>query len=1192
MNRFTSATRGLLILVFTLLVACNLVFAQSEQGSLSGTVTDPTGAAIIDAKVTVINQATNQTRLVATNPSGQYTVAALPPGQYTIRVEAQGFAKYEAKIAITVGSRAELDPKLAVAAGGQSIEVTAEASAVQVDTSDQTLGATISPAQVMELPSLTRNAYDFVTTAGGVSEGETAGGETKRGVGVSINGARQSSTGILLDGAENVDLFTASTGQQVPLDSIQEYRVLTSNFTAEYGRAAGGVVNVATKSGSNSLHGSAYEYNRISALASNTWDYNAKNYAQQAQGLGALPKAGFTRNQFGFSLGGPVKKDKLFYFTNTEWTRVRSAQNYTAYIFDPAFIATTNADTKSFWSAYGKQASGVTNIGVPITAGQIAAGVSGFCRVPGSAPTNCGGITDTTSKKYIAPGSPAFLTMAASNPNLAVLQLVNMSVPADSGAGAPQNAYNTVNRVDYTLSDKTQIWGRYALYSEFDFDGYGAYSPYAGYNTPNTYYNQNVAISMNHVFSPSLVNTAKISFNRLNNKQPLGEQPASPSLYLASSVPTINQQGTVYMPGYLPYSQSNAIPFGGPQNVLQFGDQLSWTKNNHTFTFGGEYIYTRDNRVFGAYEEGIADLAKNYGGALDALLNGTIYSYNVALNPQGMVPCSTSRIDGSTINEASCTLQLPAVLPKFDRMNRFHDMAFFGQDSWKLSNRLTINGGLRWEYFGVQHNNVDSLDSNFYYAGALNPASVAAGGVSVAPKSTVGGLWNPSKKNFAPRFGFAWDITGDGKTSLRGGYGISYERNFGNVTFNVIQNPPNYAVLSLTSNSGYALPTNNLGPFAATTGTKVLPPVTLRGVDPNIKTAYTNMFSLSLERELMKSTLVALEYSHSRGIHQYSITNVNRYFGAYGYNQIPYGSIDSATDTPGDLEAQRTNTQYGNINFRGSNGDYWYDGLNFRAQSNNFKNKGLQFTMNYTWSHTLDDLSSTFTETASGASQGSLGFLDWMNPKFDRADSDYDARHRVTFSAVYEPTFKFKNKLAKIAGEGWSLAPLWTWHSGTPFTVYDCYNAWGICSRPLVIDNGGTTHPVAYTDPIGSPNAFSYFQYGTYVPYDATINGTAIGTSDIPSCSNGKCAFPSNMARRNTGRVPNVWNVNMGIYKNFSITERFKMQLRGEAYNLLNHSNYFLNYGETDMENGGAVSVNKGNGTDRRNLQLAIRFTF
>jgi hypothetical protein len=1158
-----------IVLVFAVLALSLSLIAQTETGQISGTVTDPSGAIVPNAKVTVTNVGTGQARTANSSSSGQYAFTNLQPGSYSVKVAATGFADFQQRVDVVVGSRSTVDPHLSVNTSGTVVEVM-ETAGAQVDTQTQTLGQTVTPQQMTELPSLTRNPYDFVVTAGNVSEGDNGG----RGVGVSINGQRSASTNILLDGAENVDLFTAQVGQQVPIDSVQEYKILTSDFTAEYGRASGGVVNVSTKSGTNAFHGSAYEYNRISALASNTYDYNAQSAANIASGGAALPKANFTRNQFGFAVGGPIVKNKLFFFTNTEWTRVRSSQNTKTYIFDPTFIARTGAATQSFYSAYGKSATGVSQIGAPITAGQIMA-------------DQIGGLSATK----IAAGSPNFAALAAGSPNQPVFDLVNYNVPNDSGAGAPQNTYNSVSRVDFNFTDRTTLWGRYAIYNEIDFAGFVGNSPYAGFNTGQTQRNQNIVANLTHIFSTSIVNQVKLSYNRLNLLQPLGTQPAVPSAYIAGSVPNLTGVSTgtasIAMPGYLPFSQGNAIPFGGPQNLYQVSDQFSWTKGNHSLVFGGEYLHTRDNRVFGAFEEGIADVGRTASLAFDNLLNGTIFGYQIAINPQAF-PCTTDPATGALNATPGCTLNLPSSLPAFNRHNHYNDGAAYGQDSWRATKRLTLNFGLRWEYFGVQHNTNPSLDSNFYYPGVLSPAAVRNGFVSTAPQSPVGGLWNPSKKNFGPRIGLAYDLTGDGKTSLRGGYGISYERNFGNVTFNVIQNPPNYGVVQLTnSTTGFPFPTANLGPFAGT-GTKPLPPVTLRGVDPNIKTAYADQYSVAIERQVINNTVVAVEYSGSRGIHQYSITNVNRFGGAYSYNGDPVvpGNCDQAG---GALECGRTNFQYGNINFRGSNGDSWYNGMNVRAQSNNFQNKGLQFTFNYTWSHSIDDLSSTFSETNSGGVQGSLGFLDWRNPKFDKADSDYDARHRVSFSAVYQPTFlNFKSKLLTNTIGGWSFAPIWTWHTGTPFTLYDCFNAFGICSRPLVVDTAGKTMPLLNT----GPNVFNYFQYGSYTPYAATINGVSTGYADDPSCTNGVCSFPSTMLRRNSARVPNVWNMNLGVYKNFKVGERLGLQLRGEAYNLFNHSNYYLNYGDTDMENGGLVTVNKGNGVERRNVQLALRLTF
>jgi Carboxypeptidase regulatory-like domain len=1195
-------------LVLAVLGLSVMMFGQAETGRISGTVSDPTGAIVTGAKVTARNTDTNQTREAETSSAGEFTITNLPTGKYTVMVSVPGFSEFRKPVEVTVGSTSVVDARLVIGASGTVLEVVGQAAGTEVETESQTLGATITPSQIMNLPSLTRNAYDFVATAGNVSSGDNGG----RGVGVSINGQRSSSTNILLDGAENVDLFTAGVGQQVPLDSVQEFKLSTSNFTADYGRASGGVVNVATKSGSNAFHGSAYEYNRVSALASQTYQTDAQNWANQQQGLPNLPKSSFVRNQFGYSVGGPVVKDKLFFFSNTEWTRIRSSANLSTYVFTQDFLALTGTNTTTFFNTYGKLASGVSNIGVPVTAGQLAAG----CTLVAGVPTGCTGVPHWNAGR----GSPNFVAIALENPSLPVLQLVNFTVPTDAGAGTPQNAYSSVNRVDFNLTQKTTIWGRYALQNEIDFPGSVANSPYAGYNTGENIRNQNVLINVTHIFTPTVVNQTKLSYNRLNLLQPLGTQPVSPSLYLSGSVPTPNNQ-SVLLPGYIPQSQGNAIPFGGPQNLYQFSDQLSITKGKHSFSFGGEYIQARDNRVFGAYEEGIADLAASSRSSLDAMLAGTIQSYQVGINPNGVFPCQTDIATGLPINPASCTINLPVSQPAFNRNNRFNDGAVYGTDTWKIKPRLTLNLGLRWEYFGVQHNTNPQLDSNFYYTGALNAASVRGGLVSKAPASPLGQLWKSSPRNFGPRIGFAYDVFGNGKTSIRGGFGISYERNFGNVTFNVIQNPPAYAVVAL-SGGPYPLPTDNLGPFAGE-GSTILPPVTLRGVDPNIKTAYASTYSLAVEHELARNTVFAIEYSGSRGIHQYSITNINRYVGGVTYN----GDTNIAWNNPVDPptpEASRTNNQYGNINFRASNGDSWYNGVNFRLQSSNFQSKGLQFTFNYTWAHSEDNLSSTFSETNSGGAQGSLGFLDWQHPNFDKGSSDYDVRNRVAFSAVYTPTYldHFKSKAVQAVAGGWSVAPIWTWRSGTPFTMYDCGFAIGICARQLNAGGSASYTSIAPVDPIGSPNTFSYFTPLPYTPYMATVDGLvagntvmcieygispcvtdgiaadgAVGPADVPSCTNGVCKFPSNMLGRNTYRAPNVYSLNLGVYKTFKLTERMNLQFRGEAYNLFNHSNYYVNYGGTDSEFGSPVTVEKGYNPstllfEQRNLQLALRLTF
>ena len=340
---FTS--RRLLAFLFVFTLCAFVALAQTETGQITGTVMDPTGAVVPNATVTVKDLSTNATRTNKT-PDGSYVFANMQSGRFEVTGTAQGFQTVKQVVEITVGAKVHLDLHLAV--GTQSTIVEVSEAAIQVNTETQTLGATVSTNEILNLPTITRNPYDLVKTVGNTTDSDPTG--VDRGVGVSINGLRASDVGILLDGVPNTNNFDTRIAIRTPLDSVGEVSVLTSNLTAEYGRAVAGMVNVNTKRGTNEYHGTVYEFNRVSSLTSNSFDNNAN-------GIG-IPV--FTRNQFGFSAGGAVIKDKLFVFGNPEWIRVRSAQTQTATIVTPQLIAASDPNTQNFFNTYGHLKSGLT----------------------------------------------------------------------------------------------------------------------------------------------------------------------------------------------------------------------------------------------------------------------------------------------------------------------------------------------------------------------------------------------------------------------------------------------------------------------------------------------------------------------------------------------------------------------------------------------------------------------------------------------------------------------------------------------------------------------------------------------------------------------------------------------------------------------------------------------------------------
>jgi len=1129
-----------------LLLLCSAIaFAQTESGQINGTVKDPSGAVVPNAKVTVTNTSTGIERAGNTSSAGLFVFAALKPATYKVVIEAAGFKKSERMVDVNVGMTVDASAQLVVGAQSTIVEVTAEGGGVEVNTVNQTVSTVVTSQQLLEVPTdPNRNPYALVGNSGNV----TADGQSNRGAGYAINGQRSASTSILLDGAENVDTFTATVGQNVPLDAVQEFSVLTNNFSAEYGRGGGGVVNLVTKSGTNEWHGSAYEFNRISALAANT-------YFDNANGLG---KSVFTRNNYGFSVGGPIIHKKLFFFENLEWIKVRSIGQDTGSVIDPADYHFLNIASQNFFSAYGTMAPGITQFGY--SAG-CAHGMAFSC------------------------------------------DQIAWAVPHDAGGGSPQNTWDNVAKVDWNITDKTIFSGRYAGFKANYFEGTVNDSPYAGYNTGENDFNQNYTFTLTHIFSPSVVNTTKWVYNRLNQLQGLSSAPIGPTLYIDQNVDPVAGQGLIF-PGYNEWTPGSAIPFGGPQNLYQVYDDLSWSRGRHQLKLGGQFIQIRDNRVFGAYEEATEYLGNNLTNGLNNLRDGYIYQFQSAIYPQGKYPCRKDPVTTALItNDPTnpCILSLPVAKPAFGRNYRYNDIAWYAQDSWKITPRLTLNFGVRWEYYGVQHNSDPSLDSNFVMGpGATIYDRIRNGNVELAANGGV--TWHPSYGNFGPRVGFAWDPFGDGKTSIRGGYSIGYERNFGNVTFNQIQNPPNYGVISLQSNLDvpYTMPvyTDNNGPLGGSSGSKSFLQVSQRAMDQNMKMAYAESWNLGIERQIFKDALVSATYAGSHGVHLYDISNLNP--GGAGMEFLGDGCVVGGPAChPTYSTADRMNLQYTNMNWRSDYGLSFYDALILSFRANNIHKTGVSLTANYTWSHSLDNLSSTFTDGM--ASSYGLGYVDFFNPRLNYGNSDFDVKHRFILSSSWDLPWGNHSDSALIRNVvgGWSIGGNFTMHSGYPFTLYDSSGADGTV-MPFWAYPAGQAH----SGTMGPDTGGGYFQY---LPLQMTGGfPTNIGESlAMPICAglyHTGCVYTiggANWPDRNQFRGPGFWGLDMQFRKSFKIGERFGLEARGEMYDILNHHNFYLlnSYMNVhSMISDPYVYAGKGgfgnSGDEHRYVTLGIRLTF
>ncbi|HEV2664288.1 MAG TPA: TonB-dependent receptor, partial [Blastocatellia bacterium] len=907
--------------------------------------------------------------------------------------------------------------------------------------------------------------------------------------------------------------------------------------------------NLITKSGSNSLHGSAYEFYRGAALSATPFDDNANG----------LLKSNFVRNQFGGSVGGPVIKEKTFFFVSSEGLRIRSSSTRPFFVPTQDFLNAASTNTRNFIQAFGglPQANDTNTF---ITARQLVEFIEG------RSPYEVNPLRNAITNDLIPADARLF-------------QRANLRAPIDAGAGAPQNAYLFTCRIDHHIDEKTALMGRYAFQNNDLFSGTNSLSPYQGFNTGQFNRNQNVNLTVTRAFSPRLFAESRVVYNRFLNRQPLGDAPATTPCWqysLFNSLPT----GAIVFPGYAPDAcGASALPSGGPQNVYQVygGMTLSWGR--HTIKAGGQYLHLRDNRTFGANQTAFFQTSTMQG-----ILNGGVDSISVAIDPNGKVPGNIydTRVDG------------PFRSPNFTRHFRYNELAFYGEDSFKIRPRVTLTAGLRWEYFGVPHSPESErfLDSNLYFADV--PGLSVFEQVSVASFLQTDRFYRPDYTNFAPRVGFAWDIFGNGRTVFRGGYGLFYDRNFGNAVFNVIQNPPNYAVLQLQSPPALPIMPNQFNTLGAA-GQSLTITSSARMLDNDLRTAYSAQFNATLERDLGMGFTGSVSYLGANGYRLYSLNNLNQIGSCLLLQRID--PTFQCSPGSGDNTSRLNQTGLTNINRRGNEGLSRYHGMTAELRAQRLGVSGLSFSGAYTWSHSIDNSSSFFADSALEGFGGFFGFRDPYNPAFDRANSTSDIRQRATLSGVWELSFgKGLNGVRGQLLQGWSMTGILQAQTGGAFTVYDgdissCNSSQANFCYPVIIG--------AIPDLTGAPDATLPNTFNLYTGLQNAFSTLNNFCSGDPTCTARVSNLqPQLLSPRNIFRTPGFWTFDFGLHKSVKLPrEGMNLQFRSEFFNFFNHSNVFINPG-TNLFTGAdsSVTANKGlfpgGGKERRNIQLALRLTF
>jgi hypothetical protein len=1094
--------------------------AQVSGATISGTITDASGAVIAGAEISVRNTGTGITRNTTSDSSGFYTVPNLNPGPYEVKVTARGFTTaVQSNLTLAVGAQQQLNIPMKVGETSQTVQVTE--APPQIELTSSTLSGQIQSQEVRELPLNGRDWTSLATLSPGVNALETqqpfeAGnlrGNRGFGAQLTISGGRPTQNNYRLDGLSINDYGNAGPGSVIGgnlgVDAIQEFSVITGNYSAEYGKTSGGIVNAISKSGTNAFHGDAYEFFRNARLDANDFFSNSKG----------LPKPTYRRNQFGASAGGPIRKDRTFIFGDYEG--IRQAQG---------------------------SPSGNSNVPSDNARNGIFAGQAGLGFAAGTPCTNSWNNSGTPDGHYLSPLASVCVNDAAAK-FLAIYPHAPGTGDVATFVFAPTRVVHenyVTTRVDHKISDKDSLFLTY-MYDDSPFhapDGFDITQ------ISNEVTRHIAALEWTHSFSPALLNSARLGYNRnaVINNQTVG------AINPAAADPSLSMMPGYDIPAFITSGWSRTSPgLPGPfthfnWNSIQFYDDAFWTRGTHSLKFG----FAVENMRYNPFNLYLPNALMRFNGG--ATGNGQIdFLTNQPHSIEGGLPVGVS--------------------PRGYRQTLFGG---YIQDDWRFRRNLTLNLGLRYEMLTVvteQNGKLSSLrnlSDPLPYCGTSAPTPTdvvfgAPGCAGVAPYYA-----NPTKRNFEPRIGFAWDPRGDGKMSVRGGFAI----------FDVLPLPgnwfsQNWEPFFLTGKVVQSVATPLAGTLGISPGTITNPTpgsaysnffaktpgstcplgtcaLTGSYVDPNPKRNYVEQWNINFQRQITPNLTATVGYVGSHGVHMLIRGDD---FDMVLPTLTSAGYLWPVNPSKADL---RINPNFGLIRGIKWNTDSTYKAFQFSVQKT--MSHGFQIGGSYTYSKSMDDDSAT---TLGDAFSNSITTWFWFAPKISRAVSDYNFTHTAIINAMWEVPGP-RAGIGKDVLGGWEVGGIFKRNSGVPTTPL-------IDGDPMGVQNSGSDtfgipDLIAGCDPINhnykNTPGLIYIKTACYTP---PVAPAAIAT-DPTKCTPypnttvaNTCTQLLGNAGRNSIVGPPLTNFDFSLHKNIpvkKISESASVQFRAEFFNVLNHPNF------------------------------------